>query len=58
MHKLGWRWGKRALLPALIAAMALAVGQSGAGETALDRYVRKPDATYSWKVVRKVRRTV
>jgi PhoPQ-activated pathogenicity-related protein len=26
-----------------------------AGETALDRYVRKPDATYSWKVVNTVK---
>lgn len=24
-----------------------------AGETALDRYVAKPDPTYSWKIVRK-----
>ncbi len=26
----------------------------GAGETALDRYVAKPDPTYSWKVVKEV----
>jgi PhoPQ-activated pathogenicity-related protein len=30
------------------------VGTLAAGETALDRYVAKPDATYEWKVVRKV----
>jgi PhoPQ-activated pathogenicity-related protein len=29
-------------------------GALQAGETALDRYVAKPDATYSWKVVRSV----
>jgi PhoPQ-activated pathogenicity-related protein len=41
---------------AMCAALAVAVlcGASllSAGETALDRYVAKPDATYSWKVVR------
>jgi PhoPQ-activated pathogenicity-related protein len=32
----------------------LGVGPLRAGETALDRYVAKPDPTYSWKVVRSV----
>lgn len=30
-------------------------GKLGAEETALDRYVKKPDATYSWKLVREVK---
>jgi PhoPQ-activated pathogenicity-related protein len=32
----------------------IASGRVRAGETALDRYVAKPDPTYSWKVVRTV----
>jgi len=38
-------------LRSLLALLASAAALSG-GETALDRYVRKPDLTYSWKVVR------
>jgi PhoPQ-activated pathogenicity-related protein len=37
----------------LLLAFAAAI-QTRAGETSLDRYVRQPDPTYSWKVVRKV----
>ncbi len=37
------------IVPALLTANLLQ-----AGETALDRYVAKPDPTYSWKVVRTV----
>src|SRR5262245_43456839 len=42
---------------AFLTAFALAVALSGQGrlraeETALDRYVAKPDSTYSWKIVR------
>ena len=48
MHKFGWRCGNWALLLAFAAAI-----QTRAGETSLDRYVRQPDPTYSWKVVRK-----
>src|SRR6478672_8997513 len=32
----------------------LAGGRLGAGETALDRYVARPDPTYSWKIARTV----
>jgi PhoPQ-activated pathogenicity-related protein len=33
--------------------LACSVNLLSAGETALDRYVAKPDATYAWKVVHK-----
>jgi PhoPQ-activated pathogenicity-related protein len=56
MLSLEWRWRKPAVLLAIVAAMASSGSLSHAGETALDRYVRKPDSTYSWKVVRKVQR--
>jgi PhoPQ-activated pathogenicity-related protein len=39
----------------LVAASFLWGGWSIAAETALDRYVRKPDPTYSWKVVETVK---
>jgi PhoPQ-activated pathogenicity-related protein len=44
-------------MPTLCAAIlgALLPSAGRAGETALDRYVRKPDATYSWKVVGEVK---
>jgi PhoPQ-activated pathogenicity-related protein len=38
----------------MIVFVSLVGGLLRAGETALDRYVAKPDATYSWKVVRTV----
>jgi len=39
----------------IVVAVSIAPTSSlGAGETALDRYVAKPDLTYSWKVVRTV----
>jgi PhoPQ-activated pathogenicity-related protein len=44
-----------AVLPALVAGVLTSDGRLRAGETALDRYVRKPDSTYAWKVVRKVK---
>ena len=44
----------RAGLLGLACALAVAGGVSRAGETALDRYVKKPDNTYSWKVLKKV----
>ena len=43
-----------AILTWLTAAIAFSTGLLSAGETALDRYVAKPDPTYSWKVVRTV----
>ncbi|HET6328527.1 MAG TPA: PhoPQ-activated protein PqaA family protein, partial [Planctomycetaceae bacterium] len=39
---------------ALLLAGACAAGTVQAGETALDRYVAKPDATYSWKIDHKL----
>src|SRR5262245_63982866 len=50
----------KALHSAVICLVSLLAGLLGAAapalaeETALDRYVAKPDATYSWKVVRTV----
>lgn len=38
---------------AVAAALLCLVSQVPAGETALDRYVAKPDPTYSWKIVKK-----
>lgn len=38
----------------MIVFFLLVTGLLRAGETALDRYVAKPDPTYSWKVVRTV----
>jgi PhoPQ-activated pathogenicity-related protein len=38
---------------AVLAAVVCGVHCLGAAETALDRYVAKPDATYSWKVLEK-----
>src|SRR5262245_65706680 len=38
----------------MIVIALLATSLLRAGETALDRYVAKPDPTYSWKVVRTV----
>jgi PhoPQ-activated pathogenicity-related protein len=46
----GW---KPVVWLALVAALS-SCGDLEAGETALDRYVRKPDPTYSWKIVCKV----
>jgi PhoPQ-activated pathogenicity-related protein len=43
------------VLLALVVAIASSGVGSRAAETALDRYVRKPDSTYAWKVVRAVR---
>jgi PhoPQ-activated pathogenicity-related protein len=43
-------WKRHVLLP-LVATLFVSASRLGAGETALDRYVRKPDPTYSWKVV-------
>ena len=42
-------------LAACVAALAVfcSVNRLSAGDTALDRYVAKPDSTYSWKIVRK-----
>lgn len=43
------------MLTWLVTAVVLsAAGLLRAGETALDRYVAKPDSTYAWKVVRTV----
>jgi len=49
-------WGRRWIAFVWFAAAIALLGISrlGAGETALDRYVAKPDPTYSWKVVRTV----
>jgi PhoPQ-activated pathogenicity-related protein len=46
------RFGLReTILPlALAATLASAAGRLRAEETALDRYVRKPDSTYAWKI--------
>ncbi len=49
MLRPAWRNGGLVLAFVLIVA-----GRAGAGETALDRYVRKADATYAWKVERAV----
>jgi PhoPQ-activated pathogenicity-related protein len=38
---------------AVVFAVLCSTNVGQAGETALDRYVAKPDATYSWKVVKK-----
>src|SRR5205814_45539 len=38
----------------LLATVACAASGIRAGETALDRYVAKPDSTYAWKIVRTV----
>jgi PhoPQ-activated pathogenicity-related protein len=51
MHKR--RCWKSAVGLALVAAFFWG-SQLRAGETALDRYVRKPDGTYAWKVVHTV----
>lgn len=37
------------------ALMLVAIGAASAEETALDRYVRKPDPTYAWKIAREVK---
>lgn len=42
----------------VIAVALIATSSLRAGETALDRYVAKPDPTYAWKVVRTVRGNV
>ena len=48
----GCRW---TMLTGLVLAIALSGSSRLRGEeTALDRYVAKPDSTYSWKVVRTV----
>ncbi len=44
----------RAGLTGLACALMVPVGGLRAEETALDRYVKKPDNTYAWKVVNKV----
>jgi PhoPQ-activated pathogenicity-related protein len=46
---------KRGVLLALVATLFVSASRLGAGETALDRYVRKPDPTYSWKIVHTVK---
>src|SRR5438874_2211245 len=53
---LRFEWSCRlTVLAWLIFGIALTwAGELAGGETALDRYVAKPDATYSWKVVRTV----
>ncbi len=38
----------------LIIGLFVSQGWLHAGETALDRYVKKPDSTYSWRVIRAV----
>src|ERR1700683_4048202 len=44
------------LQAAIAAALLLApAGAVFAGQTALDRYVAKPDSSYSWKIVAKTR---
>lgn len=54
MNRLVWCASRAA---ALIMVAAGLLGQSAvsAGETALDRYVKKPDATYQWKVLQEVK---
>lgn len=44
----------RAGLTGLACALMVPAGGLRAAETALDRYVKKPDNTYAWKVVNKV----
>lgn len=46
---------KQAVSFALIVALLSSISRLGAAETALDRYVRKADTTYSWKVVQTVK---
>src|SRR5262249_33623008 len=46
----GWRWLFLACLMVFVALSGRA--RLLAEETALDRYVAKPDSTYSWKIVR------
>src|SRR4029450_3897534 len=41
-------------LAVAVAVAVVATSSLRAGETALDRYVAKPDPTYAWKVVRTV----
>jgi len=46
---------RRAVAIAVLAFIALNTGSAAcAGETALDRYVSKPDPTYAWKLLRTV----
>src|SRR5262245_50075491 len=47
------RWCLAVFFSAMSIAPLISTALS-AGETALDRYVAKPDPTYSWKVVRTV----
>jgi len=50
------KWGRRSalLLWSLIPLALLEAGPLRGEETALDRYVAKPDSTYAWRVVRSV----
>jgi len=51
----GWKHRSVAVLLTIAAAAIGSAARLGAPETALDRYVRRPDPTYSWKVVREVK---
>ena len=53
MLKLGY--GKLAVLLTLVSMLISWDCSLCAEETALDRYVRRPDATYSWKIVQTVK---
>jgi PhoPQ-activated pathogenicity-related protein len=51
-----FEWGRRfdSLIWLVTGIVLIGAGHLRAGETALDRYVAKPDPTYSWKIVRTV----
>jgi len=53
MRRLEWVSRSAATSAAFALAVLCGVSLLPAGETALDRYVAKPDPTYSWKVVQK-----
>jgi PhoPQ-activated pathogenicity-related protein len=40
---------------AVVAVVLISVGKLSAAETALDRYVKKPDASYSWRIEQTVK---
>lgn len=54
MNRFVW-CASRAVALLLVAAGLLGQSAITAGETALDRYVKKPDATYQWKVLQEIK---
>lgn len=55
MSDLSRRKCSTVMLLGVLAAIHIASGIASAEETALDRYVRKPDPTYGWKIAREVK---